>query len=218
MAVCRWRDLGRTPYAAALAIQKDAVRRRVAGESPDVLLFVEHPDVITLGKVAKREHLVAPRPGTEVVETDRGGDVTYHGPGQLVGYPIVDLQGLRRDVKWYLERLEDVLIQAAARMGVEAHRREGSTGAWAAGGKLAAIGVRVERWVTSHGFALNVSTDLGAFDQIIPCGLPDRRVTSIERETGRRVPLAEAREAVVEAFGRIFGREMVHEAEAPRGA
>jgi lipoate-protein ligase B len=216
--VCRWRDLGRTPYAEALAVQKDAVRRRVAGEIPDVLLFVEHPDVITLGKVAKAEHLLAARPGTEVVETDRGGDVTYHGPGQLVGYPIVDLRRLKQDVKWYLDRLEETLIAASGRLGVEAGRLEGATGAWAPGGKLAAIGVRVERWVTSHGFALNVSTDLSAFDQIIPCGLPDRRVTSLERETGRRVPLADARDAVVEAFGRVFGREMVHEAQAPRGA
>jgi lipoyl(octanoyl) transferase len=210
--------LGRTSYADALALQKEAVRRRIAGEIPDLLLFVEHPDVITLGKVAKREHLVAARPGTEVVETDRGGDVTYHGPGQLVGYPILDLRRLRTDVKWYLERLEDVLIAAAGAMGVEACRAEGMTGAWAAGGKLAAIGVRVERWVTSHGFALNVSTDLAAFAQIIPCGLPDRRVTSLERESGRRVPLGEARTAVLESFGRIFGREMIHEAQAAGGA
>lgn len=217
MDACRWRDLGRTSYADALALQKQAVRRRIAGETPDVLLFVEHPEVITLGRVAKAEHVLAPRAGTEVVETDRGGDVTWHGPGQLVGYPVVDLQRLRKDVKWYLERLEDLMIAAAGRLGVEARRAAGATGAWAAGGKLAAIGVRVERWVTSHGFALNVSPDLSAFDQIIPCGLPDRRVTSIERETGRRVPLAEAREAVVEAFGRIFGREMIHEAEGSGG-
>jgi len=164
--------------------------------------------VITLGKVAKREHVVAPKEGTEVVETDRGGDVTYHGPGQLVGYPILDLRALRPDVKWYVERLEDVLIATAAAFGVEARRVSGLTGVWAAGGKLAAIGVRVRRWVTSHGFALNVSTELGAFEQIVPCGLADRRVTSIERESGRRVGLAEARDAVVEAFGRVFGREM----------
>jgi lipoyl(octanoyl) transferase len=217
MPACRWRDLGRVPYGEALALQKDAVRRRIAGETPDVLLFVEHPDVITLGKVARAEHVVAPRPGTEVVATDRGGDVTYHGPGQLVGYPILDLHGHRRDVKWYLERLEDVLVEAVGRFGIGARRSEGRTGAWAAGGKIAAIGVRVERWVTSHGFALNVSTDLAAFGQIIPCGLPDRRVTSVERETGRRVALAEARDAVVEAFGRVFGLEMIHEAQAPGG-
>ena len=217
MDACRWRDLGRRSYRDALDLQKEAVRRRIAGETPDVLLFVEHPDVITLGRVAKAEHVLAARPGTEVVETDRGGDVTWHGPGQLVGYPVLDLQRLRKDVKWYLERLEDLMIAAAARFGVSARRVEGRTGAWTEGGKLAAIGVRVERWVTSHGFALNVSPDLDAFGQIIPCGLPDRRVTSIERETGRRVPLADAREAVVEAFGRIFGREMIHEAEGSEG-
>lgn len=217
MIPCVWRDLGPTPYAAALALQKETVRRRIAGEVADTLLFVEHPPVITMGKLARREHLLEVRPGTEVVETDRGGDVTWHGPGQLVGYPIVDLQGLRRDVKWYLERLEDVLTSAVAHFGIEARRSEGRTGAWAPGGKIGAIGVRVERWVTSHGFALNVAADLSAFGQIIPCGLPDRRVTSIERETGRRVPLDEARGAVVEAFGRVFGRDMVHEAQASPG-
>jgi lipoyl(octanoyl) transferase len=168
--------------------------------------------------VARRENVLAPREGTEVVETDRGGDVTYHGPGQLVGYPILDLQELRTDVKWYVERLEEVLISTAAAFGVEARRVSGLTGVWAPGGKLAAIGVRVRRWVTSHGFALNVSTELSAFEQIVPCGLSDRRVTSLERETGRRVDLAAARGAAVEAFGRVFGREMRHEAEAPGGA
>ncbi|HYF00442.1 MAG TPA: lipoyl(octanoyl) transferase LipB [Planctomycetota bacterium] len=213
---CRWRDLGRLPYGEALAVQKETVRRRISGGIPDTLLFVEHPPVITLGKVSRREHLVAPREGVQIVETDRGGDVTYHGPGQLVGYPVVDLQSLRRDVKWYLERLEEVLIRAAARFRVTAARAEGMTGAWVGGRKLAAIGVRVERWVTSHGFALNVTTDLGAFDQIIPCGLAGKGVTSLARETGRDVALSEAREAVTEAFGAVFGREMIRDDEGDR--
>jgi lipoate-protein ligase B len=211
MPECRWRWLGTLRYAEALAVQKNAVRRRIAGEIPDTLLFVEHPPVVTLGKTAKREHLLASRPDVEVVETDRGGDVTYHGPGQVVGYPIVDLSALRRDVKWYLERLEEVLIRVCARHGVRAGRSEGMTGAWVGGRKIAAIGVRVERWVTSHGFALNASTDLSYFDLIIPCGLRGKGVTSLAAETGRPPDLDGLRRALAEEFGAVFGRAMVHE-------
>ena len=216
MLPCAWAELGLVPYAEGLAIQKDAVRRRRDGEIPDTLFLLEHPPVITLGKVAKREHVVAPRPGVEVVETDRGGDVTYHGPGQLVGYPIVDLVELGRDVKKYLEKLEETLIRATASLGIRAERSEGRTGVWTAGGKIAAIGVRVERWIASHGFALNVSTDLDAFGQIVPCGLRGAGVTSVERETGRAARPGEVRDAVVAAFGAVFGREMIHGAEARR--
>lgn len=209
------RTLGTLGYAAALSAQKEAVRRRIAGEIPDTLLFVEHPHVVTLGKTAKREHLVAARPGVEVVETDRGGDVTYHGPGQVVGYPILDLSALRRDVKWYLERLEDVLIRTCARFGLAAARAEGMTGAWVGAAKIAAIGVRVERWVASHGFALNANTDLSYFDLIIPCGLRGKGVTSLAKELGRPVDLDEVRRALAEAFGEVFGRTIVHEKESP---
>lgn len=167
--------------------------------------------------MARREHLLSVRPGVEVVETDRGGDVTYHGPGQVVGYPILDLSALRRDVKWYLERLEEVMIRAVARWGIAAERRPGLTGAWVGDRKIGAIGVRVERWVTSHGFALNVCTDLSYFDQIIPCGLAGRGVTSIARETGRAVAPGEVLPALVEEFGRTFGRRMEHEPESPQG-
>lgn len=217
--VCRWRFAGVKPYAEALDLQKGLVRRRVAGEIPDTLLFVEHPHVITLGKVARREHVLTARPEVEVVETDRGGDVTYHGPGQVVGYPIVDLGGLRRDVKWYLERLEDVMIRACAAYGVPAGRAAGLTGAWVGGRKIGAIGVRVERWVTSHGFAFNANTDLSYFDLIIPCGLPGKGVTSLAKETGRRVNLDLLRRRLAEAFGDVFGRRMEHEHEngEPRG-
>ena len=215
MPECRVSTLGTLGYAAALSAQKDAVRRRIAGEIPDTLLFVEHPHVVTLGKTAKREHLVAARPGVEVVGTDRGGDVTYHGPGQVVGYPIVDLSALRRDVKWYLERLEDVLIRTCARYGLEAGRTEGMTGAWVGGAKIAAIGVRVERWVTSHGFALNANTDLSYFDLIIPCGLRGKGVTSLAKELGRPVDLDELRRMLAEAFGEVFDRAIVHEKESP---
>ncbi len=216
MPECRWRDLGTLPYAEALAVQKDHVRRRIAREIPDTLLFVEHPHVVTLGKTARREHLLAGRPEVEVVETDRGGDVTYHGPGQVVGYPILDLSELRRDVKWYLERLEDVLTRTCARYGVAAGRAEGMTGAWVGGAKIAAIGVRVEKWVASHGFALNANTDLSYFDLIIPCGLRGRAVTSLAKETGRAVDLDPLRRALAEDLGEVFGRTMVHEAEARR--
>ena len=154
-------------YGAALEMQRDLVARRIAGEIPDTLLFVVHPHVFTLGKVARREHLLPEAEEVEVVETDRGGDVTYHGPGQMVVYPVIDLTNLRQDVKWYLERLEEVLILTVERWGIRATRVEGMTGAWVEGNKIGAIGVRVQRWVTSHGFALNVSTDLSYFDRII---------------------------------------------------
>ncbi len=211
MVPCRWRFAGGLAYSDALALQKDLVRRRVAGEVPDTLLFVEHPHVITLGKMARREHLLSARPDVEVVETDRGGDVTYHGPGQVVGYPIVDLSELRRDVKWYVERLEEVMIRTAGRWGVRAGRQEGLTGAWVGEAKLGAIGVRVEKWVASHGFALNANTDLSYFDLIIPCGLPGKGVTSLAKETGRAVDLGELRRAAAEEFGGVFGRAMIHE-------
>lgn len=214
--LCRWRFLGTVGYAAALSLQKDLVRRRVAGEIPDTLLLVEHPHVITMGKMARPEHLLKKAPEVEVVATDRGGDVTYHGPGQIVGYPILDLNALRRDVKWYLERLEEMMIRAVARYGIAAARMEGMTGAWVGGAKIGAIGVRVERWVTSHGFALNATTDLRYFDLIIPCGLQGKGVTSVARETGRAVDLDDVRRAVVESFGAIFKRNMRHEEEFPQ--
>src|ERR1043166_8348158 len=209
MTVCRWRFLGTMRYGEALALQKDLVRRRVTGDIPDTLLFVEHPHVVTLGKMAKAEHLLARRPDVEIIETDRGGDVTYHGPGLVVGYPIVDLSALKRDVKWYLEQLEEVMIRAAARYGVIAARQPGMTGAWVGDAKLGAIGVRVEKWVASHGFALNANTDLSYFDLIIPCGLEGKRVTSLAKEVGRDVDLDELRRSLAEVFGEVFGRTMV---------
>jgi lipoate-protein ligase B len=211
MTECRWRFAGRLPYGEALALQKDTVRRRVAKEIPDTLILVEHPPVITLGKMAKREHLIGSRADVEVVETPRGGDVTYHGPGQIVGYPILDLTALNTDLKKYLFKLEEVMIRAVARYGITAGRQEGMTGAWIGDRKIGAIGVRVERWVTSHGFALNANTDLGGFDLIIPCGLHGKGVTSIAREIGRDVDLDELRRWVAEIFGEVIGRRMIHE-------
>lgn len=188
---------------------------RRGGSVPDTLLLLEHPHVITLGTAASPEHVLvdaAERAGRsiELFETGRGGDVTYHGPGQLVGYPILDLTPDRKDLHRYLRDLEEVLIRAAARWGVRAWREEGLTGVWTAGGKLAAIGVRVSSgWITSHGFALNVHTDLGFFRTIVPCGITDREVTSLARETGRPVTLEEARDAVAEAFVEVFEAGLV---------
>ncbi|MBV8878571.1 MAG: lipoyl(octanoyl) transferase LipB [Planctomycetaceae bacterium] len=211
MLDCRWWDAGRLSYADGLALQKETVRRRVAKEIPDALILVEHPPVITMGKMSKAEHVVGSRPGVEVVTTPRGGDVTYHGPGQIVGYPIVDLTAGKLDLKKYLERLEEVMIRAVAGYGVTAGRQAGMTGTWVGDRKIGAIGVRVERWVTSHGFALNANTDLSGFDLIIPCGLRGKGVTSIAREIGRDVDLAELRRSVAAIFGQVFGRRMIHE-------
>jgi lipoyl(octanoyl) transferase len=209
--VCRWRDAGRLSYADGLALQKETVRRRVAKEIPDTLILVEHPPVITMGKMAKAEHVIGKRADVEVVRTPRGGDVTYHGPGQVIGYPIVDLTAINLDLKKYLERLEEVMIRAVAPYGVQAGRQAGMTGAWVGDRKIGAIGVRVEKWVTSHGFALNANTDLSGFDLIIPCGLQGKGVTSIAREIGRDIDLGELRRSVVAIFGIVFGRRMIHE-------
>ena len=207
------RRLGRVDYAEGLELQQQLVAERKAGHIPDQLLLLEHPAVITLGVKNRhdRSHVVATpeqldEAGVGVFETGRGGDVTYHGPGQLVGYPILDLRPDRCDVHRYVRDLEDVLIRTAAAFGIEAGRVAGLTGAWVGGDKLAAIGVRVSRWITSHGFALNVSTDLSHFDLIVPCGIADKGVTSLERLVGRPIPLSEAEDALVPAFADVFDR------------
>ena len=213
--------LGRVEYAAALDLQQTLVDRRKHGEIPDQLLLLEHPDVITLGVKTRhdRSHVLetpetlAAR-GVALFEAGRGGDVTYHGPGQLVGYPIVDLKPDRCDVHQYVRDLEEVLIRAVAAFGISAGRVQGLTGIWVgeAGreAKLAAIGVRISRWVTSHGFALNVNTDLSRFGLIVPCGIADRGVTSMERLLSRPVPMAEVETAVVGAFRDVFARSLTY--------
>ena len=207
------RRLGRVDYQTALDLQKVLVEQRKRGEIPDQLLLLEHPDVITLGVKTRNdlshvletpESLAAK--GVGLFEAGRGGDVTYHGPGQLVGYPIVDLKPDRCDVHRYVRDLEEVLIQAVARFGIGAGRLGGLTGIWVGQEKLAAIGVRISRWVTSHGFALNVSTDLSRFGLIVPCGITDKGVTSMERLLGRAVPMAEVEAVVAERFQAEFGR------------
>src|SRR5438552_3618160 len=184
----------------------------------DVLLLCEHPHVITLGRNGKREHLLAPehvlrQRGVEFHATDRGGDITYHGPGQIVGYPILNLAEIRRDVVWYVRMLEEAMIRATAEFGIEAGRETGKTGIWArtasgAAEKLAAIGVHISRWVTSHGFAYNVSTDLRYFDLIVPCGIADRKATLLEKLLGRTVEQEEVAPRIARHLGELFGREM----------
>ncbi len=205
------RRLGRLPYAEGVELQARLVGERRAGEIPDTLLLVEHPHVITLGTGAHLENVLADdrcraEMGIELFEVGRGGDVTYHGPGQLVGYPILDLKPDRKDVHRYLRDLEEALIRVASSFGLTARRSPGRTGVWTDTGKLAAIGVRVSSgWVTSHGFALNVATDLRYFDTIVPCGISDGGVTSLERELGRPVSLDEASDRVIESFRSVFG-------------
>jgi lipoyl(octanoyl) transferase len=211
----RIEDLGRRPYGEVLELQRDLRRRRIEGAlGEDVLLLVEHPPVITLGRGTRPSSLpLAPteleRRGVEVFEVERGGDVTFHGPGQLVGYPILDLREHRQDLHWYLRSLEDVLIQALGGLDIEADRNPGLTGVWTAGRKIASIGIHVKQWVTLHGFALNVTTDLDPFDLIVPCGIRQVVMTSVAAELLRpdsEALMAEVRERVVGSFCEVFGR------------
>ena len=210
------RRLGLVEYGEALEVQKQLVEERKAGRIPDQLLLLEHPPVITLGVKARndRSHVLASpealqRAGVQLYETGRGGDVTYHGPGQLVGYPIIDLRPDRCDVHRYVRDLEEVLIEAVARIGIEAGRVPGLTGVWVGSEKVAAIGVRISRWITSHGFALNVSSNLDHFRLIVPCGIRDRGVTSIEVLLGRPAAMSEVERAVISAFSSVFDRSIV---------
>lgn len=211
IAVCQLRDLGRVGYADAFAIQQDFVVRRKRGEIPDQLLIVEHPHVVTMGRSGRDDNLLAApelleRAGIAFHRTDRGGDVTYHGPGQVIGYPILDLREWKRDVVAYVRGLEQVLIGALAEFGIEAGREKGATGVWTSRGKIAAIGVHISRWVTSHGFALNVDTDLSYFQYIVPCGLT-KPVTSI-RECGVTAERAHVVAAIARGFARVFERHV----------
>ena len=217
MKECRVIELGLIGYAAAWELQRQLVAARKAGLVPDVLLLCEHPHVITLGRNARREHLLASdhllrQMTVECHTTDRGGDITYHGPGQLVGYPILNLSDIRRDMVWYIRQLEEAMIRTTKDFGILAARHAGRTGVWvetAAGEeKLAAIGVHISRWVTSHGFAYNVATDLQYFDLIVPCGIPDKRPTSLERLLGRAITRGEVAPRIVDRFGEVFGSEM----------
>ena len=231
-------DLGLRSYGPVLELQRELAAARIDGRlHQDVLLLVEHPPVVTLGRSAKDRHLLASPAllatrGVERFEVERGGDVTFHGLGQLVGYPILDLGGYRRDLHWYLRQVEEALIRALATWGLEGARRDGYTGVWTtgrtgsdfmpsnglqrpAGGpgesstgalrKIASIGVHAKQWVTWHGFALNVATDLAYFDLIIPCGIAGVEMTSVSNETGTRITVPDARTVVAGTFGDVFG-------------
>jgi lipoyl(octanoyl) transferase len=209
-------DLGRQPYLPVLEFQRELVRARIAGLlQEDLLLLVEHEPVVTMGRSTRASSLPIPRPALEargfvVEEVERGGDVTVHAPGQLVGYPIFDLTGHRRDLHWYLRQIEEGLIRALATLGIEAGRNPGFTGVWTRGRKIASIGVHVKQWVTLHGFALNVTTDLRLFEVVVPCGIHGVDMTSIERERGAGPTgdlWARTLEAVVASFGEVFERD-----------
>jgi lipoyl(octanoyl) transferase len=219
----RLADLGPRPYEEVLELQRRLCQRRTAGEEQDdVLLLVEHEPVVTLGRGTRPGSVrLAPQDlsarGVTLVEVERGGDATFHGPGQLVGYPVLDLRDHREDLHWYLRQLEAVLITALADLGVPAERNPGLTGVWTRGRKIASIGIHVKQWVTFHGFALNVTTDLRGFDLIVPCGIDGVVMTSVAAELGRTdaSPLqGQAREAIAKAFGATFGYEAM-EAVAP---
>ena len=217
MNLCYIVDLGLISYADGCALQQRVVAARKAGAIEDVLLLCEHPHVITLGRNGKRENLLASehvlrQKGVEFHATNRGGDITYHGPGQIVGYPILNLTNMKTDVHWYVRTLEEAMIRASADFGVTAFRIPGKTGIWveaasengASEEKLAAIGVHISRWVTSHGFAYNVATDLRYFDLIVPCGISDRKATSLEKLLSRSVSLSELKPRLADHLAEVF--------------
>jgi lipoyl(octanoyl) transferase len=213
MRKCEFRQLGRIDYDEALMLQSRLVRERKEGLVPDQLLLLEHPHTVTMGRNGHDHNLLASREvmaraGIAFHPTDRGGDVTYHGPGQIVGYPIIDLREWKRDVVGYVRAIEQVLIDALADFGIAAGRMESMTGVWVEGHKIAAIGVHISRWVTSHGFALNVETELSYFQYIVPCGLT-KPVTSM-RQLGSRAGIPEVCLSLAAHFGRVFDCEMVH--------
>lgn len=222
MNECLVVDLGSIGYERAWDLQKRIVAARKLALIPDVLLLCEHPHVITMGRNGHSEHLLASEQllrtrGVEFHSTNRGGDITYHGPGQIVAYPILNLSEIRRDVGWYVRQLEEAMIRTTAEYGIIAERREGRTGIWVRvtdanelknEEKLGAIGVHISRWVTSHGLAYNVSTDLSYFDLIVPCGIAGKRATSLKRLLNREIEVADASQKLVRNLGDCFGREM----------
>ncbi|NBO66025.1 MAG: lipoyl(octanoyl) transferase LipB [Acidobacteria bacterium] len=217
MTACHVRQPGLVPYGVAHELQRTLVEQRKRDDIPDTLLLLEHPPVITLGRAAERTNILADdetrhRLGVELHETGRGGDVTFHGPGQLVGYPIIKLSPDRCDIRRYVRDLQEVLIRTTAEYGLTATRHDDSNpniGVWVEGQKLAALGIRISRWVTMHGFAFNVTTDLNYFQLIVPCGIRNHGVTSLQRLLGREVALGEVADRIIRHFGDVFGRQMV---------
>lgn len=202
-------DLGIVPYEEAFELQKKMARRRIEGEIGDHLLLLEHPPVITVGRNAGLENILADsqfleKEGISVIQTDRGGDVTYHGPGQLVGYPILNLKKMRSDVQWYVSQLEESIIETLQNFSIQATRVKGMRGVWVEGYKIASIGVRISKWVTHHGFALNVNTNLSHFELIRPCGLVGVKMTSMEKILEEKVQMDEVKKVYAEVFSSIF--------------
>lgn len=206
--------LGTIDYGKALALQHDLQARRILDAIEDTVLLLEHPPVLTLGRSARAQHVLAPSSvldarGIAVHEVGRGGDVTYHGPGQLVAYPIIDLKPNRRDVRKYVWSLEEAMIRTCADLGLEASRRQGLNGAWIGNGKVGAVGVRISRWVTMHGLALNANTDLSDFALIVPCGIQGKDVTSISRELGKERRVEDILEPLAHHFASLYDAEVV---------
>lgn len=200
------KSLGNVPYMTAWEIQKEHHAARLAGEIPDTLLLVEHPPVYTFGKNANQSNLLNPR-DAEVIQSDRGGDITWHGPGQIVGYPILNLKEHKPSVSWYMRSLEEVIIQTLRSFDIESGRINGLTGVWVGDRKICAMGVRLSHWVTMHGFALNVSPDLSYFAGMIPCGITDKGVTSMALELNRKIEISEVIPEIAHSFQNVFGFE-----------
>ncbi|MGK9476151.1 lipoyl(octanoyl) transferase LipB [Melioribacter sp. OK-6-Me] len=216
----RYCDLGFIDYDEAWELQKRIFNQRYAGKTGDTFFLLEHPHTYTLGKVASRSNLLLTdeqltKRGIKVYDIDRGGDITYHGPGQIVGYPIIDLKEWKEDTHAYLRNLEQLIINVCKKHGLDAGRKEGLTGVWIEDRKIAAIGIKVSRWITMHGFAFNINTDLSLFDGIIPCGIRDKEVTSLEKETGRTHDINSIKKELVEEFVKIF--EYRHYVEFDKG-
>jgi len=214
--------LGTVDYAEAHRLQKELQSKRIAGEIGDTVLLLEHPPVLTMGRSAKKQHVLAPREvlearGIAVHEVGRGGDVTYHGPGQLVAYPIIDLKPDRKDVRKYVSSLEETMIRSSADFDLTARRVEGFNGAWIGERKVGAVGVRISRWVTMHGLALNVNSDLTHFDLIVPCGIQDKGVTSLSAELGRRVCVTDVIEPLARHFAELYDAEIEWQDGLPAG-
>ncbi len=219
MLFCR---LGTVDYAEAHRVQKELQSKRIAGEIGDTVLLLEHPPVLTMGRSAKEQHVLAPREalearGISVHHVGRGGDVTYHGPGQLVAYPIIDLKPDRKDVRKYVSSLEEAMIRSCAEFGLTAARVEGLNGAWIGDRKVGAVGVRISRWVTMHGLALNVNSDLRHFEMIVPCGIADKGVTSLCSELGRPVHVSDVIEPLARHFAKLYDAEIEWQDGLPRG-
>ena len=219
MLFCR---LGTVDYAEAHRLQKEMQAKRIAGEIADTVLLLEHPPVLTMGRSAKNQHVLAPPEvlearGISVHDVGRGGDVTYHGPGQLVAYPIIDLKPDRRDVRKYMWSLEETMIRTCADFGLSATRVEGLNGAWIGERKVGAVGVRISRWVTMHGLALNVNSDLTHFELIVPCGIQDKAVTSVSAELGRTVGVPDALDPLARHFAGLYDTDVEWEDTLPGG-